>query len=528
MMMTKMDTNVLNAFDGGLTDVAGFEKEMSRQMTAISQIPAADSQDIEELIARALKRRCNCTNDRKASLHMHLRLKNGANADTVAMTRHELAELAETVAAKGAANAIMKQLANFYVRIAMMQARIEAVRHSSCSSVAGLDAMMVAADSGSKYENRLLAEYAKNEETLREKRHQNQRELDRIMRALFLESDIHPDLTDDDLRGLELQVEHIAERGCTTQELRRLKIMEALLEQRQLDALLLRLHPAGDAARGSVAGTTTAGCPAPDLFVQHYSHSGFFSCCTVKLIAIVDFAILHNSFPKNIDGTGLFKLYKMPEQINQDITHVFFKHPSDSPTALPLSQFTFGHQFVPYSQLEYKTMVPIVKTYFEPSAQIIALVNQLENKYGIDPGNCIAVYYRGTDKITETALDSFHSYYAQLKELLSHPDNHGCKILLQSDSAQFFDYMNDKFRDSTHSANLVIIDEIAPSSTTAGTHKERNRQTNHSDIKHLFAVVLIISKCKHIICSSGNVSQWMMLYRGNAVNVHQSLNLKWV
>jgi hypothetical protein len=235
-MMTKMDAHVLNAFDGGPTDVAGFEKEMSGQITAMSQIPP---QDIEELIVWALKRRCNCKNDRKVSLHMHLRLKNGANADTISMTRHELAELAETVAAKGAANAIVKQLANFYVRIATLRARIEAVRHSACSSVAGLDAnVTVAAASGGKYENQLLAEYAKNEETLREKRDQNQRELDRIMRALFLESDIHPDLTEDDLRALELQVEHIAERGCTTQELRRLKITEALLEQRRLDELL--------------------------------------------------------------------------------------------------------------------------------------------------------------------------------------------------------------------------------------------------------------------------------------------------
>ena len=238
-MMTKLDADVLNAFDGGPTDVAGFEKEMSGQMTAISQIP---QQDIEELIVWALKRRCNGKNDRKASLHMHLRLKNGANADTIAMTRHELAELAETVAAKGAANAIVKQLANFYGRIAMLRARIEDVRHSACSSVAGLDVTVtVAPASGSKYENQLLAEYAKNEEDLREKRDQNQRELDRIMRALFLESDIHPDLTDDDLRALEMQVEHIAERGCTTQELRRLKITEALLEQRRLDALLLNL-----------------------------------------------------------------------------------------------------------------------------------------------------------------------------------------------------------------------------------------------------------------------------------------------
>ena len=82
-----------------------------------------------------------------------------------------------------------------------------------------------------KYENQLLAAHAKNEESLREKRDQNQRELDRIMRALG-------DITEDDLPALETQVEHIAERGCTVQELRRVKIVEALLEQRRLDSQL--------------------------------------------------------------------------------------------------------------------------------------------------------------------------------------------------------------------------------------------------------------------------------------------------
>ena len=63
------------------------------------------------------------------------------------------------------------------------------------------------------------------------------------MRALFQESDsIHPDLTEDDLPALETQVEHIEERGCTAQELRRVKIVEALLEQRRLDALLTQLR----------------------------------------------------------------------------------------------------------------------------------------------------------------------------------------------------------------------------------------------------------------------------------------------
>jgi hypothetical protein len=147
------------------------------------------------------------------------------------MTRRELAELADLVTAKGAANAIVQRLANFYARIAMLRARIEATRRSSsAASPANPDVQGVG--------QQLLAAHAKNEESLREKRDQNQRELDRIMRALG-------DITEADLPALETQVEHIAERGCTAQELRRVKIAEALLEQRRLDALLnqLRMHP---------------------------------------------------------------------------------------------------------------------------------------------------------------------------------------------------------------------------------------------------------------------------------------------
>ena len=228
---------------GAPTDVAGFEQELNAQIAGIAAgiaaaTTAANARDMEELIADALKRRC--TNGRKEALHMHLRLKTGANAEPREMTRRELGELAELVAAKGAANTIIQRLANFYVRIAMLRARIEAAHCSSVDpgvpGVPGNDG-----NGNGKYEQQLLAAHAKNEESLREKRDQNQRELDRIMRALFLDGDIHPALTEDDLPALETQVEHIAERGCTAQELRRVKIVEALLEQRRLDDLLNKL-----------------------------------------------------------------------------------------------------------------------------------------------------------------------------------------------------------------------------------------------------------------------------------------------
>lgn len=218
-------------------DVAGFDALMSSQIANMSQpdlrLFAASAQDIEELIADALKRRCG--NHCGDALHMQLRLKKGANPDTEPIARNELADLAEMVAVKGAPNAIMKRLANFYVRIAKLRARIDEVRSADADGRCGID--IAAITHGNSNINHLLAAHAKNEEGRLEKQNENQRELDRIARAI-----VHPDLTEDDLPALEMQVEHIAERGCTTHELRRLKIVEAAVEQQRYDELMERLE----------------------------------------------------------------------------------------------------------------------------------------------------------------------------------------------------------------------------------------------------------------------------------------------
>jgi len=221
-------------------DVAEFDALMSSQIANMSQpdlqLFAASAQDIEELIADALKRRCHNQGGTHcgAALRMHLRLKRGANPDTEPIARNELADLAEMVAAKGAPNAIMKRLANFYVRIAKLRARIDEVR--SADGRCGIDIAAIPHATNRHDIKHLLAAHAKNEEGRLEKQNENQRELDRIAKAI-----VHPDLTEDDLPALEMQVEHIAERGCTTHELRRLKIVEAALEQQRYDELMERL-----------------------------------------------------------------------------------------------------------------------------------------------------------------------------------------------------------------------------------------------------------------------------------------------
>ena len=97
--------------------------------------------------------------------------------------------------------------------------------------------------------------------------------------------------------------------------------------------------------------------------------------------------------------------------------------------------------------------------------------------------------------------------------------NKNIKILIQTDTSQFIDYINSK-----NLENIIIINENKTSYTNKGIHNEQSRNENYYDMLNFLSTVLIISKCKYIICSSGNCSIWMMLYRGNNKNVIQYLN----
>ena len=199
-----------------------------------------DAQALEDLIAGALKHHHTHGTKRRVAMHVHLRLKNGANE--VPMNRHELVDLAEMVATDGAINDIIKRLAKFYVRIAQLRARIMAEMNSTDEPAMNIN---INIHSIGNIEH-LQTAYATNEQNIHEKRNENQRELNRIMRTMFLDSDIHPNLTEDDLPALEMQVDHIAGRGCVTQELRRLKIIEAALAQQKYDAIMAELNALDD------------------------------------------------------------------------------------------------------------------------------------------------------------------------------------------------------------------------------------------------------------------------------------------
>ena len=145
------------------------------------------------------------------------------------MSRRELADLVEMISSNE--DDIAKRLANFYARIAVLRARIEELTTMSEMDLVG-DMNVNPIHLKTSDVTHLLELYAKNEEKRREKQNENQREFAQIMQSSW-----NPDLTEDDLCALETRVEHIAERGYAAEDLRRLKIMEAVLEERRFNEL---------------------------------------------------------------------------------------------------------------------------------------------------------------------------------------------------------------------------------------------------------------------------------------------------
>lgn len=262
---------------------------------------------------------------------------------------------------------------------------------------------------------------------------------------------------------------------------------------------------------------------------QHDTRAGFFSCYTVLLYELIQFYNKTYTLPETLDTSNTFGMYKYDPKI--DVTHDFFQHHETMKTTFEPKPVTnsfgiWGFQNYNYKNIQYNELIPFIKKYFSPSDKIINLQNILLSMYNIYLDNCIAIYYRGTDKKNETALDNFDSYYNKLIEIIA--DNTDMQIIVQTDSAQFLEFMKSKLVGK----NLIVIKENEVSYRDKGIHHEKSPKENFKDIHYFFSTILILSRCKHVLCSSGNVSIAMMFYRvlytNNIANIYQNYDMAWL
>ena len=250
-------------------------------------------------------------------------------------------------------------------------------------------------------------------------------------------------------------------------------------------------------------------------------NAGFFSCCSVKLTKIIDFINSNKKLPDNVDSSEQFLWYKNDK--NKDITFDYFENYNNvtDVNIIYSINYHWDYQYKNYSDLDYKCITPLIKKYFSPSVEINELINNIEKKYNLIYENICVLFYRGNDKNKETTKCSYDEYLNYVNQLLK--KNLKLVFLVQSDETEFIEFITNKFPNNSFYFN----DEIRHMNKCNDTVDNKMSSQNYEFSKKYLAITIIMSKCKYIICGSGNCDQWIMLYRGNNENVIQNLDGTW-
>jgi hypothetical protein len=260
-------------------------------------------------------------------------------------------------------------------------------------------------------------------------------------------------------------------------------------------------------------------------YVKSTHNAGFFSCCTIRLDDIIKFFNKYKLLPIKVDSSKQFEWYKNGN--NNDITFDYFEYYKNV-NIFPIYKNNINYigrfdQYIDYKKINYESICPFVEKYFTPSVGIKNLIINLESKYKIDDYTQICgLFYRGNDKVTETNLCTYNDIIDKAK-IIFH-NNNNVKFLIQSDETEFIETVTNIFPQNS----FYFKDEIRHMKKQNSTVDIKFKNTNHVFSKYYLAITIIMSKCNYIICGSGNCSLWIMLYRGNANNVCQFLNDKWV
>jgi len=249
------------------------------------------------------------------------------------------------------------------------------------------------------------------------------------------------------------------------------------------------------------------------LVVTH--NAGFFSCCSVRLGEIINFINKTNEIPLHVDSSRQFEWYKTNK--NRDITYEYFKHNSEEIEETQINFCYNAYQFIDYSKIDYDSIRVLVKKFFSVSDEITNIISSMENKYNLDYDNICVIFYRGNDKNTEINISGYDEYLNYANFVKSKNEN--VIFLLQSDETEFFEFMTSRL-----SQCIIFNDEIRHIRKCNSTVDIVFWEKNDVFSKYYLAITVIMSKCKYIVCGSGNCSLWIMLYRGNSDNVCQNMS----
>ena len=257
--------------------------------------------------------------------------------------------------------------------------------------------------------------------------------------------------------------------------------------------------------------------------IKSTHNAGFFSCCSIKLESIINFLNKKKKLPDSIDSSKQFKWYKNDDEQDKDITFHYFDHYNNISVTNITPNINYHHdkQYDNYQKLDYKAITPLIKKYFSPSVEINEIIKDIEKKYNLSYENICVLFYRGNDKRTEIKNSGYNEYLKYANKILE--KNTNIIFLIQSDETEFIEFMTIKFPNNS----FYFKNEIRHINKSLTTVDKVMKSKNYEFSKKFLAITIIMSRCKYVICGSGNCDMWIMFYRGNSENVIQNLKDKW-
>lgn len=265
------------------------------------------------------------------------------------------------------------------------------------------------------------------------------------------------------------------------------------------------------------------------LVVRH--NAGLFSCSSIALEDLMIYFNRHKQLPDDFDRHAQYMYYKhLP---SDTLISMLF---NETDTAIPYTgdvPITFDNvwfQWSDYKKINFAGLKPFVDKYFAPSEMVLNRVRDLEQQYNIDYENTIGVLYRGNDKVKECGIAGYEQFIECANAIdfckpFDADRGNYFKFLVSPDETEFLEYFNH------NSPNKVIcptqwLHMPKDSNTAIFMHLPHSERPEHA--LNVLASIIMLSKCKHVITGTGNMSFWLALYRGNVNNFHQIREGQWL
>lgn len=258
-----------------------------------------------------------------------------------------------------------------------------------------------------------------------------------------------------------------------------------------------------------------------------WSAGGFFCDSTIRMDMINYFIYRNKKLPEIVDSKESYSLYKNSEK-NGDLTYEYFEDFNNMDINIDIDnyiKFTVNDQFKPYTNYPYEVLSQVINKYFSPSKTIKNTIIKIEKKYELTNevyNNICVLFYRGNDKNTETQICNPIEYIDIAKLIVK--NNPNTVFLVQSDETNFINLIHSYFPYNI----LVFKDEIRHIDKNNKLSVDKiNRESNFEFSKNFLSITIIMSKCKYIICGSGNCDQWITFFRNNNKNICQNCKGTW-